>query len=585
MFYASTRTLSNSLEMSFTCVALYLWPDTCAFPLPVAAMSARDLPGWFSRRRSALILASIIFVIRPTSALLWVVLGIVHLVLLPNWSHRAGLILRDVLPIGAVTLVLSVGLDTAFYNRHLLFPRDGSGFTQRLDWSTLWSSLRIPLVSWNFLRINSGTDLAALYGTHPVYWYLTEGLPTNLGPLTPCFVVAVVQFARNKLSRSDLRVTKRGEAGVALPSQSRRALWILLGLLCFSVAVYSCNAHKEPRFLMPVTPIAFLMVGAWMARWEEQEEEDTHDPTGPTTTVPTTSTAGGPRRRKPEPATVSVPPSSIPAVTTAASPRRSSRKLFRPLLAFLLVSNAALAFYFTFVHQSGPARVFATLSKLESEWRVQHPDQQFFVHFLMSCHSMPLYTWLHRPPLADGRRSVQLHFLDCSPLFIQGRLQGNGSNPCSASRQWNEQPASFVEQYYSAPEPSLAHIRRAAARDRSHRTDCEWSWYHSSAYLACLSARLGLNETQALAIDNELPGGGFTPASVDPSPLRCSLPPEPLLPHVLVLPSEKLEAVHAWLRPRGYALRATLFHSHLEDTKRYLVFQRQEEHEEQDRNE
>lgn len=591
MFYASTRTLSNSLEMSLTLVALYLWPDTCAFPLPDVTNS-RDLPGWLSRRRSALILAAITFVIRPTSALLWVVLGIVHVISLPSWSQRAGLIFRDVLPIGAVTLLLSVALDTAFYNRHILFPRDSNGVISlaALDWSALWSSLRIPLVSLNFLRINSGTDLAALYGTHPWHWYLTEGLPTNLGPLTPCFLVAVVQFVRGNLkNRSDR--TPRLEAGVVLPSQSRRALWILLSLLCFSVAMYSCNAHKEPRFLMPVTPIAFLMVGVWMARWEEQEEElEANEGKDTATEVATQSaeamTTGGIRRRKPE--TTSSPALLVPSASTAAAvPRGSSRKLFRPLLAFLLVSNAALTSYFTFLHQSGPARVFATLSQLESEWRSQrcvgiggsppstcHANQQFSVHFLMSCHSMPLYSWMHRAPLADGRRSVQMHFLDCSPLFINGRLQGHGANECSASRQFNEHPAKFVEQYYTPPEPSLQHIRRSIARDRSWRTDCEWSWYHSSAYFDCLSSRMGINETQALAIDNELPGGGFTPT--DPSsPLRCSLPPEPLLPNVLVLPSEKLEETLAsWLARRWYTLKASLFHSHLEDTKQYLVFQR-----------
>jgi hypothetical protein len=65
-FYCSVRTFSSCVEATLTVLALLLWP------LPAA-------PTPHGRRRTALALASLAAVIRPTAAVLWTPLVLLQL--------------------------------------------------------------------------------------------------------------------------------------------------------------------------------------------------------------------------------------------------------------------------------------------------------------------------------------------------------------------------------------------------------------------------------------------------------------------------------------------------------------------------
>lgn len=64
----AARTLSNSMEMVFTIVALNYWP------LP--GVTDLNEKGWLKNYRISLILASIACVMRPTNGLIWLFLGV-----------------------------------------------------------------------------------------------------------------------------------------------------------------------------------------------------------------------------------------------------------------------------------------------------------------------------------------------------------------------------------------------------------------------------------------------------------------------------------------------------------------------------
>eukprot|EP00948_MAST-09A_sp_MAST-9A-sp1_P000957 g957.t1 len=150
--------------------------------------------------RFALLLAGLAVVIRPTSVLMWLFLGLnyCHLKLyytaLARQLHRyeqdeitinpslattkreiawsqsvplrqyiAGIpsllrtiILQDVLPIGGSVFLSSLLIDYCYYGKY-------------------------TNVIYNFLAFNLLTGQSALYGTHPWYWYFTEGLTVILG--------------------------------------------------------------------------------------------------------------------------------------------------------------------------------------------------------------------------------------------------------------------------------------------------------------------------------------------------------------------------------------------------------------------
>lgn len=65
----AARTLSNTLEMILTTVALNYWP------LP-GVVNLKGSKAWLKNYQISLIFASIACIIRPTNALIWIFLGI-----------------------------------------------------------------------------------------------------------------------------------------------------------------------------------------------------------------------------------------------------------------------------------------------------------------------------------------------------------------------------------------------------------------------------------------------------------------------------------------------------------------------------
>src|SRR4051794_15592031 len=101
-FVNCARTFSNSVEAVLTIVAMYYWP----WYNPNSGASAHiDIPpfpfGIFSGRQFSLMIASIAVVLRPTGAMVWLLLGIVHLLQI-SWNQKVKLFLFEVLPIGYI---------------------------------------------------------------------------------------------------------------------------------------------------------------------------------------------------------------------------------------------------------------------------------------------------------------------------------------------------------------------------------------------------------------------------------------------------------------------------------------------------
>lgn len=144
--------------------------------------------------------------------------------------------------------------------------------------------------------------------------------------------------------------------------------------------------------------------------------------------------------------------------------------------------------------------------------------------------------------------------LCCWFSFIDGRLHGNGSNPCSASSLFATEPESFLRAYYAPIEattytPGTAH---------------PWRWYRSQHLNDCFHTRLGLNQSQISSINNVLPGGRVYSSDVSTT----------LMPDVIVIDQTKFDILQGWFTESRYVIHATIFHSHLDDTKMYLVLTR-----------
>uniref|UniRef100_A0A452HQW6 Mannosyltransferase n=1 Tax=Gopherus agassizii TaxID=38772 RepID=A0A452HQW6_9SAUR len=191
-WYCCTRTLTNTMETVLTIFALFYYP----------------MEG--SKTRSSckyLTLVALAFIIRPTAVIPWIPLVLRHF-----WQEqkKVDLVLYSYIPVGLVTLGISLIIDRVFFGEWIL-------------------------VQLKFLKFNVLQNLGTFYGSHPWHWYLTQGLPVILGTHLPFFIHGCIQA----------------------PKRYR----ILLVVVVWTVLVYSTLSHKEFRFIYPVLPFCMVFCG------------------------------------------------------------------------------------------------------------------------------------------------------------------------------------------------------------------------------------------------------------------------------------------------------------------------------------
>lgn len=131
-FYCVTRTVTNSTETVLNVIGMYYWPwDT------VSKQTAVN-----SNIHTALILAGAACLVRPTAAVMWMPLALLHLY---TTDKKLTFLCKDVLPIGALLAVFSVIVDSWFYGK-------------------------LVIIQLNFLQFNVLNNMGAFYGSHPWYW-------------------------------------------------------------------------------------------------------------------------------------------------------------------------------------------------------------------------------------------------------------------------------------------------------------------------------------------------------------------------------------------------------------------------------
>ncbi|XP_078443491.1 alg9-like mannosyltransferase family isoform X2 [Wolffia australiana] len=199
MFFCIPRTLSNSLETVLTVVSVFYW--SCNDSSSGTACS--------SSRKLALFISAVTCIIRPTSAITWIYLGIWEFVMAKD---RFRFFLFEVIPIGALGLAIGCAI----------------------DWLMYGSLVLVPL---NFLKFNLLSSGGDYYGTHKWHWYFSQGFPAMLFTFLPFSLMGVIQSKK----------------------------WKLSGLILWVLGVYSILGHKEFRFVLPVLPLALVFSGYFLA--------------------------------------------------------------------------------------------------------------------------------------------------------------------------------------------------------------------------------------------------------------------------------------------------------------------------------
>ena len=147
-------------------------------------------------------------------------------------------------------------------------------------------------------------------------------------------------------------------AGRSRPYQDTSSFTLFAIILPY-IALHSVSTHKEFRFLLPILPLVCILAGRKISRIVEGVGSPTH------------------------------------------------AQLWRCKLLFngLLVSNFPHLIYLSMIHQRGPIALNQFLSA-----RMEESARSYSVHYLMGCHSAPVYSHLHIPS-----SNVTVLHLDCSP--------------------------------------------------------------------------------------------------------------------------------------------------------------------------
>jgi len=220
-FDAMVRTFSNSLETTLTAIVLAYWPF--AIDLPNKKDEDKDKAGEMmaevvTMRRKSIIAMALTFLMRPTSAICWIFLGIHHLWLLarsslPKNSSFIGEVTKFVAEVTTIVFgacVVGVLIDRMCSGHWMFAP-------------------------YNFFSFNVLSKVSSLYGEQTPLFYLLAYL-SILALSLPAFLNGIrLSFGAPAL------------------------------MFFFVLGVYSMLLHKEVRFLFPLLPIAFLYTGKGLA--------------------------------------------------------------------------------------------------------------------------------------------------------------------------------------------------------------------------------------------------------------------------------------------------------------------------------
>ncbi|KAE9394099.1 glycosyltransferase family 22 protein, partial [Gymnopus androsaceus JB14] len=293
-----SRSLSNSLETSLTTIAMSYYPWSHSSP---------------AQTRRMLVFAALACTIRITNAVIWAFL---LPLLLWRMRSKTKFILSTCLDaafIGTTSLVAIFALDSIYYGQPTFTP--------------------LSFLVTNF----SGVSL--FYGNNSWHYYISQALPIICTTSLP-FVL------------DGGWMTIRGLGNPALQT--------LLGIITWTIAVYSLAGHKEWRFIHPLVPLFHILAAK----------------------------------------------SLVDRSSTVLKNSNTYRLPVRKAFLGLVLATVPVSAWIVLVHCSGPLSVMSFIRNIP-----ENELQGGVVGILMPCHSTPGHAYLHRPQLANGG----LWALGCEP--------------------------------------------------------------------------------------------------------------------------------------------------------------------------
>ena len=163
-------------------------------------------------------------------------------------------IIRNTSPIGWVPILLlkAYSLDFALLIKHYIIGFFYI-FLPLFIISTLldsWYYGVLTVVPWNFIKVNVFEGLSQTFGSDPMMKYVCQEIPARVNIFLPCLVFGAIhhwQVCRNRQQYAYLIIYSIS----------------IIGFL-------SLISHKEPKFLLPVFPVFFIVIGQYLQdKWSK----------------------------------------------------------------------------------------------------------------------------------------------------------------------------------------------------------------------------------------------------------------------------------------------------------------------------
>lgn len=238
----------------------------------------------------------------------------------------------------------------------------------------------IPFLG-NF-HFNVLLDNGSLYGTHPFYWYILEGLPAIAGVLTPFYIVQSIQCWKG---------------------QDKKAFRTLLAVIVSYIVLHSISGHKEFRFILPILSFISILAGRCISKFLGEDSLSL----------------------------------------------QSRRKKGIVVITFFLLNYPHLAFLARIHQRTSQVNRYITNHSTHTN------KKDLSVHYLMGCHSTPVYSHLHVKREINGKSSpmpIDVWYLDCSP-----RCRKDPYLTCE-SDYFSSDPSEFIRKRYGLEKEECANI-------------------------------------------------------------------------------------------------------------------------------
>ncbi|KAH8106820.1 glycosyltransferase family 22 protein [Cristinia sonorae] len=302
-----SRSLSNSLETTLTTIALSFYPWQISY-------------SWRSDTRRCLAFAAVACAVRPTNAVIWVYMFAVLLWRTRNELSRLLAVLVDASTIAFIAAGVIAALDSLYYGK-------------------------ITFTPLNFLLTNL-SPVSLFYGSNPWHFYIFQALPI--------------------LCTTALPFVLHG-SWLSFKQPAARNLRVVLGLLVWTIGIYSAAGHKEWRFIHPLLPLLHILAAKSIV-------------------------------------------DSSPHIKQESSRTLPIRRSFKWLVLLPLPAIV----YIVWFHARAQIDVIYYLQNLATT------DVQS-AGFLMPCHSTPWQAYLHRPQWTD---EGSFWSLGCEPPLAGQDLAG-----------------------------------------------------------------------------------------------------------------------------------------------------------------